>query len=62
VSVSGQFCPIARASEVFAERWTPLILREIMAGRHHFSEILKVFIELPRVCSDSACEACNEPA
>lgn len=37
----GQFCPIARASEIFAERWTPLILREILAGRHHFSEILK---------------------
>ncbi len=37
----GQFCPIARASEIFAERWTPLILREITAGGHHFSEILK---------------------
>lgn len=37
----GQFCPVARASEIFAERWTPLILREIVAGRHHFNEILK---------------------
>src|ERR1043166_9664157 len=37
----GQFCPIARASEVFAERWTPLILREIMYDRHHFNEILR---------------------
>jgi DNA-binding HxlR family transcriptional regulator len=37
----GQFCPVARASEIFAERWTPLILREIRAGNHHFSEILK---------------------
>jgi DNA-binding HxlR family transcriptional regulator len=37
----GQFCPVARASEIFAERWTPLILREIMAGRYHFSEIHK---------------------
>ena len=41
MSIYGQFCPIARASEIFAERWTPLILREIMAGRHHFNEILK---------------------
>jgi DNA-binding HxlR family transcriptional regulator len=32
-------CPVARASEIFAERWTPLILREIMAGRRHFNEI-----------------------
>ena len=37
----GQFCPIARASEIFAERWTPLILREVIEGRHHFNEILK---------------------
>jgi DNA-binding HxlR family transcriptional regulator len=37
----GQFCPVARASEIFAERWTPLILRELLAGHHHFSEILK---------------------
>ncbi len=35
----GQFCPVARASEIFAERWTPLILREILAERHHFNEI-----------------------
>jgi DNA-binding HxlR family transcriptional regulator len=32
-------CPVARASEIFAERWTPLILREILAGRQHFNEI-----------------------
>lgn len=37
----GQFCPVARASEIFAERWTPLILRELGAGHNHFSEILK---------------------
>lgn len=37
----GQFCPIARASEVFAERWTPLVLREVISGHHHFNEIMK---------------------
>lgn len=41
MSVYGQFCPVARASEIFAERWTPLILREVGAGHHHFNEILK---------------------
>ncbi len=35
----GQMCPVARASELFAERWTPLILLEILAGRRHFNEI-----------------------
>src|SRR5439155_3535158 len=35
-----QICPLSLASEVFAERWTPLIIREIVLyGRHHFSEI-----------------------
>ena len=35
----GQFCPVAVASEIFAERWTPLILRELFAGSRRFSEI-----------------------
>jgi DNA-binding HxlR family transcriptional regulator len=35
----GQFCPIAMACETFAERWTPLILRELLAGARRFSEI-----------------------
>jgi len=35
----GQFCPVAKAAEVFAERWTPLILRELLAGSRRFSEI-----------------------
>src|SRR5262249_20161555 len=34
-----QFCPIAKASEVFATRWTPLILRERMADVHSFNDI-----------------------
>jgi DNA-binding HxlR family transcriptional regulator len=34
-----QFCPVAKASEVFANRWTPLILRELMAGLHTFTDI-----------------------
>ena len=35
----GQFCPIAIASEIFAERWTPMILRELVAGSQHFNDI-----------------------
>ncbi len=35
----GQFCPVAVASEVFAERWTPIILRELFSGSHRFNEI-----------------------
>ena len=35
----GQFCPVALASEIFAERWTPLILRELLYGERSFSDI-----------------------
>lgn len=35
----GQHCPIARAAEVFAERWTPIIVRNLRAGCTTFTEI-----------------------
>ena len=35
----GQFCPIARASEILAERWTPIILRNLFLGCTTFTEI-----------------------
>jgi DNA-binding HxlR family transcriptional regulator len=35
----GQFCPIAVASEIVAERWTPLILRELLNGGRRFGEL-----------------------
>jgi DNA-binding HxlR family transcriptional regulator len=34
-----QFCPVAKASEIFATRWTPLILRELMGGCRTFNDI-----------------------
>ncbi len=42
----GQFCPVAKAAEVFAERWTPLIMREILLGSRHFNELER---GLPRI-------------
>lgn len=35
----GQFCPVAKAAEVLAERWTPLILRELLSGSRRFNDI-----------------------
>jgi DNA-binding HxlR family transcriptional regulator len=35
----GQFCPVALAAEIFAERWTPLILRELLSGGRRFNDI-----------------------
>jgi DNA-binding HxlR family transcriptional regulator len=34
-----QFCPVSRGAEIFAERWTPLILRELLNGSHRFTEL-----------------------
>jgi len=34
-----QYCPVARASEILADRWTPLIVRELLAGSWHFNRI-----------------------
>jgi len=42
----GQFCPVVKASELLAERWTPLILRELLRGSHRFSELER---GLPRI-------------
>jgi DNA-binding HxlR family transcriptional regulator len=37
----GQYCPIARGAEVFAERWTPLVVRNLYLGCGTFGEILE---------------------
>jgi len=34
-----QYCPIARGAEIFAERWTPLIIRNLFLGCVTFTEI-----------------------
>jgi DNA-binding HxlR family transcriptional regulator len=35
-----QFCPVAKAAEVFGDRWTPLIMRELCFGTRSFGELL----------------------
>jgi DNA-binding HxlR family transcriptional regulator len=35
----GQYCPVARAAEIFADRWTVLIIRELLADVNHFNEL-----------------------
>ena len=41
VRTYGQYCPIARGAEIFAERWTPLIVRNLYVGCGSFGEILE---------------------
>lgn len=35
----GQFCPVSRALEVVGERWTLLIMRDLLHGVSHFNEL-----------------------
>ena len=35
----GQFCPIAKATEILGEKWTVLIIRELLMGGSHFNEL-----------------------
>lgn len=43
----GQFCPIAKAAEIFAQRWTPLIIRELLLGSHRFNELAHGLPHIP---------------
>jgi DNA-binding HxlR family transcriptional regulator len=36
----GQFCPVAQALEVVGERWTLLIVRELLCGDYGFNELI----------------------
>jgi len=37
---SDQVCSISRALEVVGERWTLLVLRDVLLGRHRFDELV----------------------
>jgi DNA-binding HxlR family transcriptional regulator len=41
-----QFCPVAKAMELFDERWTLLIVRELVLGSEHFNDLRR---GLPRI-------------
>lgn len=37
----GQFCPVAKATEILGERWTPLIIRELLVDPQSFNNLRK---------------------
>ncbi|MEV0152215.1 helix-turn-helix domain-containing protein [Micromonospora sp. NPDC050686] len=41
-----QFCPVAKAMELLDERWTLLVVRELLSGSRHFNELRR---GLPRM-------------
>lgn len=39
MSTYGQFCPVAKAMELLDERWTLLVVRELLLGSSHFNDL-----------------------
>jgi DNA-binding HxlR family transcriptional regulator len=35
----GQFCTVARATQALCERWTPLVIRELLVGSKRFNDL-----------------------
>jgi DNA-binding HxlR family transcriptional regulator len=46
--VYGQFCPLAQAAAVLTERWTPLVVRELLCGSVRFNDLQR---GVPRMSS-----------
>jgi DNA-binding HxlR family transcriptional regulator len=46
VKALGQFCSIARALDVLGERWSLLVVREVLSGSHRFVDIRR---GIPRI-------------
>lgn len=44
----GQFCPVSKAMEILDERWTVLVIRELLSGSTRFNELRR---EVPRMSS-----------
>ncbi len=44
----GQFCPTALAAEILAERWMPLVIRELLCGSTRFNDLQR---GVPRMSS-----------
>jgi DNA-binding HxlR family transcriptional regulator len=36
----GQFCPVAKTAEIFGDRWSPLVIRELYYGPRSFGDFL----------------------
>ena len=42
----GQFCPVSKAAEVLGERWTILIIRELLMGTTRFSDLQRALSQI----------------
>lgn len=45
----GQYCAVAPSAEVLCERWTPLVVRELLCGSKRFNDLHR---GVPRMCRE----------
>ena len=55
----GQFCPVSLAAEIFARRWTPLIIRELLSGATRFNDLRR---GIPNITASVLSRRLNELA
>jgi len=48
----GQFCPIAKATEIIVEKWSPLVILELLMGGRRFNELQQGLRVKWRSCFD----------
>lgn len=57
----GQFCPISKAAEVLGDKWTLLIIREIMMGGNRFNVLQRGLNSIsPTVLTKRLNDLCDE--
>lgn len=44
----GQYCPVARSVEILGDRWTLLIVRDLLDGKDHFNDLERGLPGIPR--------------
>ena len=42
----GQFCPVAKATEIIGEKWTLLVLRELLLGTTRFNDFQRAMARM----------------
>ena len=42
----GQFCPVAKATEIIGEKWTLLVLRELFLGTTRFNDFQRAMVRM----------------
>jgi Predicted transcriptional regulators len=52
----GQFCTVARGAEALCERWTPLVVRELLCGSKRFNELHR---GVPRMSTNLLAQRCG---